>query len=189
MSDAQPLVLGALVGSLRTGSVHRALFERAATAAPDDVDLREIPIVDLPFFNQDLEGPDGPASVRSFQDAVGEIDGLVIFTPEYNAGVPALTKNAIDWASRPRGAAPIQDLPVLIVAATPGRHEVENVRRALTHTAASAGARVHERSLGLASITRRLEDQTGELELITELRASLTDFVDFIGGGLPPSGD
>ena len=75
MSDTQPLVLGALVGSLRSGSVHRALFERAATAAPDDVDLREIPIVDLPFFNQDLEGPDGPASVRSFQDAVGRSMG------------------------------------------------------------------------------------------------------------------
>ncbi len=180
MSETPPLVLGAIVGSLRAGSFHRILFESAAAAAPDGVELREIPIVDLPFFNQDLEGPDGPEAIRAYQAAVGAVAGLVIFTPEYNGGVPSVTKNAVDWASRPRGEAPIHELPILIVAATPGRHEVENVRRALAHTADIAGGRVHERSLGLASISRRIEDRTCAPDVVAELETALADFVGFV---------
>jgi NAD(P)H-dependent FMN reductase len=174
------LRLGAVIGSLRTGSFHRMLFENAQELMPDDVSLVEIPIVDLPFFNEDLEGPDGPEVIATFQGAVREVEGLVLFSPEYNSGVPAVTKNAVDWASRPRGAAPIHGLPFLVIGATPGRHEVVNGREALTVTARSAGGRPLERSLGLASISRRLDHGRGDDDLRDDLRTVLAEFVEFV---------
>ena len=179
MTDS-PLSLGAVIGSLRVGSFHRIVFENAAEVVPADVALTEIPVVDLPFFNEDLEGPDGPDVIADYQAAIRGLDGLVFFSPEYNGGVPAVTKNAVDWASRPRGDAPIQGLPVLVVGATPGRHEVANVREALSHTARSAGGRVFERSLGLASISRRIEDRRCEAEVRAELAEALAAFVEFV---------
>ena len=180
MTNASPVTLGAIVGSLRTGSFHRIVFENAQRTAPDGVALVEIPVVDLPFFNEDLEGADGPDAIRTFQAAVDEVDGLVFFSPEYNGGVPAVTKNAVDWASRPRGDAPIHGLPILIVGATPGRHEVANVRAALAHTAAIAGGRVFDRSVGLASISRRIEDGRCDDEIIAELGSALVEFAEFV---------
>ena len=180
MTAPTPIRLGAIVGSLRVGSFHRTVFENAVSVLDDDVSLREIPIVELPFFNEDLEGPDGPGVIRDYQTAVGAVDGLVFFSPEYNGGVPAVTKNAVDWASRPRGDAPIHGLPILVVGATPGRHEVANVRQALAHTAQSAGGRVFERSLGLASISRRIEDGHCDAEILDELSSILRDFVAFV---------
>ncbi|MEM9521862.1 MAG: NADPH-dependent FMN reductase [Actinomycetota bacterium] len=180
MSNPSPLRLGAIIGSLRAGSFHRIIFENAAEVVSDDVTLIEIPIEPLPFFNEDLEGPDGPAEIHAFQAAVAAVDGLVFFSPEYNGGVPAVTKNAVDWASRPRGDAPIAGKPVMVVGATPGRHEVANVRDALSYTARSAGGRVHERSLGIASITRRLDDRRCHDDVRDEVRAALADFVEFV---------
>lgn len=180
MTAPTPVTLGAVVGSLREGSFHRIVFENATEVVPDAVTLVEIPVAALPFFNEDLEGPDGPAEVLAYQASVGAVDGLVFFSPEYNGGVPAVTKNAVDWASRPRGEAPLADLPVLVVGATPGRHEVANVREALSHTARLAGGRVFDRSLGLASISRRIEGRRAEPELRDELASMLADFVEFI---------
>ena len=35
-----------------------------------------------------------------FKESVAAADGLLIVTPEYNWGIPAVTENLIDWASR-----------------------------------------------------------------------------------------
>lgn len=180
MTEAPPVKLGAIVGSLRRDSFHRIVFENAQTALPPGVSLVEIPVVDLPFFNEDLEGEDGPDAIRTFQATVDAFDGVVFFTPEYNGGVPAVTKNAVDWASRPRTGAPIHGLPILIVGATPGRHEVANVRQALAHTAQIAGGRVFDRSLGLASISRRIDDRRCDEEIIGELSSVLGAFGEFV---------
>ncbi|MEO0494281.1 MAG: NAD(P)H-dependent oxidoreductase, partial [Actinomycetota bacterium] len=54
MTDA-PVSLVAIIGSLRAASVHRAVFEAATELVPEGVTLTEIPIVDVPFYNGDLE--------------------------------------------------------------------------------------------------------------------------------------
>ena len=59
---------------------------------------------DLPFYNGDLEAAGDPVSVTHLKEAVRMADGVLFFTPEYNYGLTAVLKNAIDWAARgPRG--------------------------------------------------------------------------------------
>ena len=58
--------------------------------------------------------------MAAFKRAVAEADGLLIATPEYNLGVPGVTKNVIDWASRPPRGAVLDGKPVALMGATPG---------------------------------------------------------------------
>lgn len=64
------------------------------------IDLRDWP---LPFFNEvatNLWAPtQNPEGVR-WQQKLAEFDGYIFITAEYNRSVPAVLKNAIDWAYR-----------------------------------------------------------------------------------------
>jgi chromate reductase, NAD(P)H dehydrogenase (quinone) len=82
-----------------------------------------IEIVDIsaiPLYDADLETAGLPESVAAFKRAITAADGLLIATPEYNHGVPGVTKNAIDWASRPPRESPLNGKPVGIIGASPG---------------------------------------------------------------------
>lgn len=56
-----------------------------------------------------------PDRVVHFLEQVGQADALVICTPEYNHSIPALLKNAIDWASRPAFQSGLKDKPVTFI--------------------------------------------------------------------------
>jgi chromate reductase, NAD(P)H dehydrogenase (quinone) len=60
--------------------------------------------------------------VTSFKDKIAAADGLLIVTPEYNGGIPGVTKNAIDWMTRPPADIPrvFGGKPTGLVGATPG---------------------------------------------------------------------
>lgn len=74
-----------------------------------------IPAIEqLPFYSEDLNR-DKPEGVREFLEQVAHCDGIVFVTPEYNHSIPAVLKNAIDWASRPAFASPLKGKPVTIV--------------------------------------------------------------------------
>ena len=76
---------------------------RAAIAlAPDSMSLTLHPIADVPLYNGDVEERGLPAGVVELNEAVSAADGVIFFTPEYNTSLPAVTKNIIDWLSRPQ---------------------------------------------------------------------------------------
>ncbi len=114
----------ALVGSLRAGSHNRQLAEAAVGAAPEGVDLEILDgLADLPFYNEDIDNDsDRPAAVDRFREAAGGAAGFVFFSPEYNGTIPAVLKNAIDWASRPFGEGAIGGKPVAVVGTAFGQY-------------------------------------------------------------------
>ncbi|MBO9516473.1 MAG: NAD(P)H-dependent oxidoreductase [Porphyrobacter sp.] len=110
----------AFAGSLRTGSFNRSLLRAAQALAPEGMRIEIFDIGEVPLYNGDVEAQGNPPAVDAFKQAIAAADGLLIATPEYNHGVPGVTKNAVDWASRPPGNAPLGRKPVGIIGASPG---------------------------------------------------------------------
>jgi NAD(P)H-dependent FMN reductase len=101
--------IGIVVGSARQGSFNRALSDLAAArlaahgAAVTMIDLTDYP---LPVYAPSIHGDDIPARARDLQAVLRAQDGLLFATPEYNASISGLLKNAIDWASISLDGAP-----------------------------------------------------------------------------------
>lgn len=110
----------AFAGSLRKGSFNKALVKAAIKLAPPGLDIQIFDLEGIPLYNADVENQGNPVRVEEFKEAIGLADGVLIATPEYNHGVPGVTKNAIDWASRPPKNAPLNKKPVGIIGASPG---------------------------------------------------------------------
>jgi chromate reductase len=112
-------VLG-FAGSLRKASYNRALLEAAKGLAPPALEIAIFDLAEVPLYNADVEAVGDPPAVRALKEAVAHADGVLIATPEYNHGVPAVTKNAIDWLSRPPRGSALDRKPVGIIGASPG---------------------------------------------------------------------
>ncbi len=113
-------VIVALCGSLRKDSLNRKLMNEIIRQSEGKWHIKEAEIGELPLFNEDLEAAGDPDSVRSFRKKLNEADGVLIVTPEYNAGIPGGLKNALDWASRSPKEFSIKNLPVAIAGASNG---------------------------------------------------------------------
>ena len=112
-----------LCGTLRHGSFNRMLLRAAVEAAPPGTSIEPESIREIPLYDGDVEEEHGvPAAVQRLKDRIAEADGLLIVTPEYNASIPGVLKNAIDWLSRPAADIPrvFRGRPVAIMGATPG---------------------------------------------------------------------
>src|SRR5262245_3651471 len=88
----------------------------------------------LPFYDADLEANGDPPPVTAWKTAIARADALLIATPEYNYGLPARLKNAIDWASRPPGNCVLNGKPAAIMGATPGGTGTARAQLALRHS-------------------------------------------------------
>src|SRR3954464_3493195 len=120
MSEDRNLRVLAFAGSLRKGSLNRALVRAARELAPPGMTIDVFDLAGVPLYNGDVEAEGDPEPVAAFKQAIRGADALLIATPEYNHGVPGVMKNAIDWASRPPRQAPLDGKPVGILGASPG---------------------------------------------------------------------
>ncbi|MGB3877273.1 MAG: NADPH-dependent FMN reductase [Shinella zoogloeoides] len=115
--------LVAISGSLRKASFNTALLRAALDMAPEGVEILEGTIRGIPLYDADVEASDGiPQAVARLKDQVAGADGVILFTPEYNNGIPGVFKNAIDWMSRPPADIPrvFGGKPFAIAGASPG---------------------------------------------------------------------
>ena len=112
--------VGYFVGSLAKASINRKLALALTRLAPAELQLREIPIRDLPLYSYDYD-KDYPPAGRALKDAIASVDAVLFVTPEYNRSIPGALKNAIDWASRPWGTNSFARKPSAIVGTSPGK--------------------------------------------------------------------
>lgn len=93
-------------GSIRAG----AYSGKTADAAMKELallgaDVTRISLADypLPIMNEDLEREKGvPENAVKLGRLFAAHDGILICSPEYNASIPPLLKNTLDWVSRIR---------------------------------------------------------------------------------------
>jgi chromate reductase len=108
-----------VVGSLRRDSINRKVAKSICAFASHMLDCHIVEIGNLPLFNQDEEA--APSNeVLAFRKQIGEADGVLFCTPEYNRGIPGVLKNAIDVGSRPYGQSVWDKKPGAIVTASSG---------------------------------------------------------------------
>ena len=173
----------AFAGSLRRGSYNRALIHAAKEFAPEGMTIEPVEIGGLPFYNADVEAEGDPPAVVAFKAALRQADGIVIATPEYNDGIPAVLTNAIDWGSRLPGRSPLMGKPVALMGASPSQIGTAraqlHLRQLLNHVQAQLLpppelliGRAHERfDAGL-----RLEDE-GTRRLLADLLARFSRWI------------
>jgi chromate reductase, NAD(P)H dehydrogenase (quinone) len=172
-------VLG-IAGSVRRDSHNRQLLLAAAAALPPGAELETWDrLAELPHFSEDLEAGPGPAVVRELRDAVAAADAVVIATPEYNAGVPGVLKNALDWLSRPFDAHPLRDKPVAVIGASTGLFGALWAQAEVRRVAAHLGARVIERELPVGQAHAAFAEHGGlhDAELAAALRDLLAELI------------
>jgi chromate reductase, NAD(P)H dehydrogenase (quinone) len=108
-----------IAGSLRQGSLNRALLQAAVELAPAGLEIVPHGLAEVPLYNADLEAWAVPRAVYELRVAVMQADAVLIATPEYNHGVPGVLKNAIDWLSRPPADSALNDKPCGVIGASP----------------------------------------------------------------------
>lgn len=114
-----PYSVGYFIGSLASASINRQLAGALVKLAPAELEMREIPIRDLPLYSYDYDD-DYPEVARSFKQAIADVDAVLFVTPEYNRSIPGALKNAIDWASRPYGENAFTGKPSAVIGGSIG---------------------------------------------------------------------
>jgi chromate reductase len=142
-------VLG-ISGSLRADSYNSQLLHAARELLPEGAELELFDgLRELPPYDQDLDNDGVSAPVQALRERIGAADVVLIATPEYNGSLPGLLKNAIDWASRPRGSASLANKPVAVIGATTGSFGGVWAQADARKVLGIAGARVIECDLAV----------------------------------------
>ena len=124
MSNQIQLV--ALAGSTRKGSFNKLFLQQAVELAAKfgaQVKIVELSDYQMPLYDGDLESEHGlPEVSAEFKKVLHAADAFLISSPEYNASMTGVLKNAIDWASRPGAVegSVFADKPALLISASPG---------------------------------------------------------------------
>lgn len=138
-------ILG-LAGSLRARSYNAALLRASRALCPVGTTIEVFGgLGTLPLYDEDLDEVPPPPAVAHLRSRIEAADGVLIVTPEHNASVPAALKNALDWASRPTGAAALTGKPVAIAGASPGALGTVRAQMELRHVLSAVDAEVLSR--------------------------------------------
>jgi NAD(P)H-dependent FMN reductase len=154
-------------GSLRTGSLNAKLAATIAVElAQAGAEVTRISLGDfpLPIYDGDLQAKSGvPKHAINLKRMMSSHHGVLIVTPEYNASIPSLLKNAIDWVSRvqdpqeTRGQV-FRERPFAIAAASGGRLGGTRALMALRLILSACQAQVIPNQLALSFAVEAYDD-------------------------------
>jgi chromate reductase len=176
------LVFGA---SLREGSMNDRLAALAAKVAEEkgaSVERGTMSEFECPAYDTDVELSTGlPAGAQALRDKLIAVDGFMIASPEYNASMPGVLKNTIDWVSRFRPQ-PFNGKQGFLMAASPsmtgGKVGLWALRQPLEHL----GARTYPDMFALAQAHRAFDDggRIADAKLQNWLETTIECFIDLV---------
>ncbi|MEV6103589.1 NAD(P)H-dependent oxidoreductase [Streptomyces sp. NPDC051940] len=175
-----PIRVFILSASLRDGSLNTRLAALVARLVEEHgamADVARLGDFPMPLYDGDAEAAGGvPEGALALRERIQACQALVIASPEYNASVPGMLKNAVDWVSRIRPQ-PFQDKQALLVSASPslvgGNRGLWALRVPLEHL----GTRVYPDMFSLAAAHEAFTED-GDLA-DTALRKRLSDTVEY----------
>ena len=182
-------VLG-ISGSLRRDSYNSGLLRAAADLLPSGAELEVFDALKaIPPYDADDDVELAPAAVRALREAIADADAVLIATPEYNASVPGVLKNALDWASRPHATNPLRGKPAAVVGTSTGMFGAVWAQSDARKILSTIGARVVDSELPVPEGDERF-DADGTLrdaevaERLAEILAELVDVAEARAAGL-----
>src|ERR687886_2073995 len=171
--------------SLRADSLNTCLARLVASTIEQhggSVDLAAMADFDAPSYDQDNQDADGfPPGAEEFCRRLEANDAFVIASPEYNASMPGVLKNAIDWVSRYRPQ-PFNARHGLLLSASPsmagGNRGLWALRVPLEHL----GARVYPDMFSLAQAHEAFdaEGRIANATLQQRFEATIECFLDLV---------
>ncbi len=93
--------IAVLVGSLRKESYNKKIAQQLIRLAPENLEMEIVEIGNLPHYNEDIDQEQPPKEYVDFRKIIGDAEGFLFVTPEYNRTISGVLKNALDVASRP----------------------------------------------------------------------------------------
>ncbi len=184
-TERMPMRVLVFSASRRAASLNARLARLAVEAlrATDvDVDVATMADFDCPSYDGDVESSTGiPEPAQELARRIEASDGFLICSPEYNASVPGVLKNAIDWTSRLRPQ-PFAGAHCLLMSASPsmvgGNRALWSLRVPLEHL----GTRVHPDMFSLAQAHSAFGDdgQLANEQLGGRLRGLVSAWVDLV---------
>ncbi|MDQ3928245.1 MAG: NAD(P)H-dependent oxidoreductase [Chloroflexota bacterium] len=171
--------------SLRAASLNSELARLAASVIQRQggtVDFALMSDFDVPSYDQDAQDSEGfPHGAEEFHRRLLANDAFVISSPEYNASMPGVLKNAIDWVSRYRPQ-PFNERHALLLSASPSMVGGNRGLWALRVPFEHLGARVFPDMFSLAQAHKAFsEEGTIVSEQLSErFERTIVAFMDLV---------
>jgi NAD(P)H-dependent FMN reductase len=171
--------------SLRDDSLNARLADLACACIEANggiADRASMAEFDCPSYNLDVQTGEGfPSGAQAFNERLRSCDGFVISSPEYNASLPGMLKNAIDWVSRYEPQ-PFNERNALLLSASPsmvgGNRGLWALRMPLEHL----GARVYPDMFSLAQAHKAFDPQgrLSDPRLDERFDTNIVNFMDLV---------
>ena len=171
--------------SLRSDSLNSRLASLAARTIErlgGDVDLASMRDFDSPSYDGDVQSEEGfPTGATALRARLEQSDAFVISSPEYNASVPGLLKNAIDWVSRFRPQ-PFNERHGLLLSASPSMVGGNRGLWALRVPFEHLGARVYPDMFSLAQAHNAFtaDGRVANEQLQERFDSNIANFMDLV---------
>jgi chromate reductase, NAD(P)H dehydrogenase (quinone) len=132
-------VLG-LVGGPEHDLFGERLLRAAIEVAPPGVEVELFDLGGFPLHSSDAGRAGEPRAVVELKEAIRRCDAVLIAARECHRGLSGALENALDWASRPRGASVLEGRPVAVLDAAAGATGKVGTRIRLRQTIAFSEA-------------------------------------------------
>ena len=181
----QPVKFLIFSASLRDWSLNDRLAALAAAVVAEKggtVDRAAMADFDGPSYDGDAEKEEGlPEGPQRLRERLVAADAFIIASPEYNASMPGVLKNAIDWVSRYRPQ-PFNGRQGFLMSASPsmagGNRGLWSLRIPLEHL----GARIYPDMFSLAQAHRAFDadGRIADATLQQRFEATVECFMDLV---------
>ena len=135
---------------------------------------------DTPSYNADVQNEEGfPPGAEEFRRRLEACNGFVVASPEYNASMPGMLKNSIDWVSR-FSPQPFNEKHGLLLSASPSMSGGNRGLWALRTPFEHLGARLYPDMFSLAQAHLALDGggPIADAQLQERFESTIAGFMD-----------
>lgn len=173
-----------IVGTNADFSFNRLVEQFMANHYKEQADIEVLEIKDLPRFNGQETKDE---TVLNFRNKIGQADGVIISTPEYDHGITASLKNAMEWLGESAfGESALYMKPVMVLGGSYGiqgaSRAQEDMREILLSPDLTANVLPGNEVL-IGHVADKFDKDTGKLidkDTIKEIDKAFANFADFV---------